>query len=376
MLTPRAARPPSAKNRHWTMSTTATHNAPVNGPTSTAASVPPSRCPLVPAATGKFSICTANTKTATRPASGAPRSSSSWRAPLRHAATPAAATAPAATDTGASMNPSGTCTAAPFRTRPFAGRRVAPSLTRVARRCNFIATAGPATGCGPWEPRLLRPTGMSGPTRVGGPSAGRGRAVRADTGVPVQAEPPRVVGRGTADPRACAGPHDRVRDRRSCAHPQPRRGVARVGPVAAPVDAEGRGQPRRATSEVTGADVGPAAAARQFHPRHDRAGAHQHRLGRSGRGADQVHAPVHAVREVHVDVPGRAEHRGVAGGAAAVGVRPWVRRAGVGLYLGQPYGDETVVGVVLDDAAEQVARDGEHRAIEEGARQRRRRAPP
>lgn len=60
-------------------------------------------------ATGKFSIWTAKMKAATRPASGAVRSSSSRRAPRRLTATAVAATAPAATETGALMNPSGTC---------------------------------------------------------------------------------------------------------------------------------------------------------------------------------------------------------------------------------------------------------------------------
>src|SRR5690349_15875526 len=50
---------------------------------------------------------------ATRPAIGAVRSSSSRRAPRRQIDSPPAATTPAASDTGASMNPSGTCTALP-----------------------------------------------------------------------------------------------------------------------------------------------------------------------------------------------------------------------------------------------------------------------
>ena len=53
------------------------------GPTSTAASAPPSRWPLVPDPTGKLSIWVAKTNVATRPASGAVRSSSSRRAPRR-----------------------------------------------------------------------------------------------------------------------------------------------------------------------------------------------------------------------------------------------------------------------------------------------------
>lgn len=43
------------------------------GPRRTAASVPPSKCPLTPAATGKFAICAANTKAAMIPMAGGSR---------------------------------------------------------------------------------------------------------------------------------------------------------------------------------------------------------------------------------------------------------------------------------------------------------------
>ena len=74
MFTPSAVSPPSAKRMPCISRTTETQSTPVYGPTRIAASAPPSRCPLVPAATGKFSICTAKMKAATRPASGAVRS--------------------------------------------------------------------------------------------------------------------------------------------------------------------------------------------------------------------------------------------------------------------------------------------------------------
>ena len=80
---PSAVMPPSAKSRHWTRSTTLTQSIPVHGPTRTAASAPPIRWPLVPAPTGKLSICTAKMNAATRPAIGAVLSSSSLRAPTR-----------------------------------------------------------------------------------------------------------------------------------------------------------------------------------------------------------------------------------------------------------------------------------------------------
>ena len=109
MLVPRAVIPPSAMKRAWTSRTTPMQRIAVHGPARTAAKVPPSRWPLVPAPTGKFIIWPANTNVATRPAIGAVRSSSSRRAPRSATATPATATAPVASDVGASMNPSGTC---------------------------------------------------------------------------------------------------------------------------------------------------------------------------------------------------------------------------------------------------------------------------
>ena len=111
MLRPSALTPPSAKRRHCTVSTTETHSVPTHGPTSTAARTPPSKWPLVPLATGKFSICTANTNAAVRPASGICLSSIVWEAFFRHTARPATATAPPATDVGPSMKPSGMCIA-------------------------------------------------------------------------------------------------------------------------------------------------------------------------------------------------------------------------------------------------------------------------
>ena len=89
MLVPSAVMPPSAMNSACTSSTTLMHSTPVHGPTSTAASAPPSRWPLVPAPTGKFIIWPAKTNVATRPAIGAVRSSSSRRAPRSATATPA-----------------------------------------------------------------------------------------------------------------------------------------------------------------------------------------------------------------------------------------------------------------------------------------------
>src|SRR5690606_36283764 len=60
-LRPSALSPPSANTSACTTSTPVRHSDATHGPTSTAASAPPSRWPLVPLATGKLSICAANT---------------------------------------------------------------------------------------------------------------------------------------------------------------------------------------------------------------------------------------------------------------------------------------------------------------------------
>ena len=108
-LSPSALSPPSAKSSACTASTTAMHIEPAQGPMSTAASTPPSRCPLVPWATGKLSICTAKMNAAVTAASG------TWRSPswsrLRRVATASVptATAPTAAEVVPSTNPSGMC---------------------------------------------------------------------------------------------------------------------------------------------------------------------------------------------------------------------------------------------------------------------------
>ena len=117
---PSADRPPSANTTACTVNTTDTHNTAAHGPTSTAASTPPRRCPLVPPATGKFNICTAKMNAETSPHSGICRSWSVSDAFFRLTPTPAAATTAAPADVGASMNPSGMCTAPPDALHPHA----------------------------------------------------------------------------------------------------------------------------------------------------------------------------------------------------------------------------------------------------------------
>src|SRR6478735_5115468 len=117
MLVPSAVIPPSANNRDWTAKTTLRHRIAVHGPTRTAASAPPIRWPLVPTPTGKVIICAAKMKAATSPTMGAVLSSSSLRALTSAVPTQTAATAPVATEVGASRKPSGTCMRSPAQWR-------------------------------------------------------------------------------------------------------------------------------------------------------------------------------------------------------------------------------------------------------------------
>ena len=68
---PRAVNPPSANKNAWIIKTTDKAKVAAYGPTKTIAKAAPNKCPLVPAATGKLSICTAKINTAVKPASGA-----------------------------------------------------------------------------------------------------------------------------------------------------------------------------------------------------------------------------------------------------------------------------------------------------------------
>ena len=67
--------------------------------------------------------------------------------------------------------------------------------------------------------------------------------------------------------------------------------------------------------------VDPAAGVRQLPAGDDLAGADEDGRRLTLTTADEIHAEVHAVREVDVRVPGRTEHHGVAFRRASVGVR-------------------------------------------------------
>src|SRR4051812_22291734 len=118
---PSAVTPPSAKANACVATTTAITTQATHGPSSTAASVAPRKCPLVPPATGKFSICAAKTNAATTPSNGI-RDSSSERS-ARRSPHPTAATAgtAAASATSPERNPSGMCIASGTARFSFAG---------------------------------------------------------------------------------------------------------------------------------------------------------------------------------------------------------------------------------------------------------------
>jgi hypothetical protein len=78
-------------------------------------------------------------------------------------------------------------------------------------------------------------------------------------------------------------------------------------------------------------------------------GAQQHSPGDARRIRRDVEAVVHAVREVDIGVPGRAEHDGVAGGTATEGVRRRIGFAGVGLGLDDPAGKQAFGGAKEED---------------------------
>ena len=73
---PSALTPPSANTKLCVASTTASTRQASHGPSSTVASAAPRKCPLVPPATGKLSICAAKTNAPVTPSSGTTRSSS------------------------------------------------------------------------------------------------------------------------------------------------------------------------------------------------------------------------------------------------------------------------------------------------------------
>ena len=105
-------------------------------------------------------------------------------------------------------------------------------------------------------------------------------------------------------------------------YPQRRPRVADVGAVLLARDAQRLAEPGGAAGQVASLRAGSGSGApwpgpvTLDHP----ARPQQHRGRGAFRQAHQVHAEVHAVGEVHVRVPGRAEHHRVACGLATVGM--------------------------------------------------------
>ena len=104
-LAPNAMTPPSWNKKHCTMSTVVTTTTAALGPSRAATSVPPTRWPDVPPATGKFTICAANRNAAARPSNGTRRGGSSRRTCRRAKPTPAAEITAVTAAVLPSMNP-------------------------------------------------------------------------------------------------------------------------------------------------------------------------------------------------------------------------------------------------------------------------------
>jgi hypothetical protein len=115
-------------------------------------------------------------------------------------------------------------------------------------------------------------------------------------------------------------------------------------------------------------------SAQRAHPLDAFAGlerAQQHRRATAASLANHVRAGVHAVARIHVEAPGRAEHRTVARRRPAVRVRGRVASVpDVSLDLDDPPGEPGAVAeAVHEERAEQIAGHLRAGSIEERARQ-------
>lgn len=142
-------------------------------------------------------------------------------------------------------------------------------------------------------------------------------AVRGHRRIAGRPEPPGSIG-GLAEADAWAG-LDRGR-RVTGQELDGRRGVEEVGAVRLPADAEGKAHPGRASCQLPVLRRGTPAGASQVEAVDHLAGAEQDRRWFAVRSAGDVHAEVHPVREVDVEVTRWAEHHRIAGRRAAVGV--------------------------------------------------------
>ena len=90
MFAPSASTPPSANRKHCTINTVVSTTIAALGPSKAATSTPPTRCPDVPPATGKLTICAANRNAAASPSNGTRRGGSLRRTWRNASPTPAA----------------------------------------------------------------------------------------------------------------------------------------------------------------------------------------------------------------------------------------------------------------------------------------------
>lgn len=163
---PKTTTPPSAKRSAWTTTTTVTTSAPTQGPRRIAARAPPSRCPLVPAATGKLSICTAKTNAAVSPAIGICFSAKRLPVSLSEAQIPPAATAAPPTAVARFMYPSGMCTRPNLLLAPLVLMQVTCNIDGI-RNCAPVSGAVFALGNdGEMDGADSEPVGAQHPLQV------------------------------------------------------------------------------------------------------------------------------------------------------------------------------------------------------------------
>src|SRR6266511_6054467 len=149
------------------------------------------------------------------------------------------------------------------------------------------------------------------------------------------------------------------------------RAPCQIGAVVRPGDPERLGQPRRARGQLTVAPRRVTPVAHDLDALDGRAAPQQYRARPARLTADDVGAPMHAVREVHVEVAGRAEHHAIARRLTPIPVAPRILVARVRLDLDEPDGDPTELRVVGDEElVEQVGRELTRVTCVERARER------
>src|SRR5690606_37594081 len=164
-----------------------------------------------------------------------------------------------------------------------------------------------------------RPTPTA--TTPSGPHAGTGvtpiGADRRRTGDP---EPPRHVPSG-GDPHTRPRP-DRLRtDRLPGEEPDGRVGICEIEAVVDAIETENGGQHGRPFGDLPTAPGSGASTPGQFLSLDDLTRTQQHGAGFTVGESYDIGTEVHAVDEIHIEVPGRAPHHLVSRGAAAIAVR-------------------------------------------------------